>query len=78
MTVAIARQVALEVLMRVEADDAYANLLLNQLSTSKRLDSRNAALAQELAFGSLRRKNTLEAIINEVSSRPAADLDPGV
>jgi len=78
VTVAIARQVALEVLMRVEADDAYANLLLNQLSTSKRLDSRNAALAQELAFGSLRRKNTLEAIINEVSSRPVADLDPGV
>ena len=78
MTVAIARQVALEVLMRVDADDAYANLLLNQLSTSKRLDSRNAALAQELAFGSLRRKNTLEAIINEVSSRPVADLDPGV
>jgi 16S rRNA (cytosine967-C5)-methyltransferase len=64
--------------MRVEGDDAYANLLLNQLSTSKRLDSRNAALAQELAFGSLRRKNTLEAIINEVSSRPVADLDPGV
>lgn len=78
MTVAIARQVALEVLLRVEADDAYANLLLNQLSTSKRLDSRNAALAQELAFGSLRRKNTLEAIINEVSSRPVAELDPGV
>ena len=78
MTIAIARQVALEVLLRVEADDAYANLLLNQLSTSKRLDSRNAALAQELAFGSLRRKNTLEAIINEVSSRPVEDLDPGV
>ena len=78
MTVAIARQVALEVLLRVEADDAYANLLLNQLSTSKRLDSRNAALAQELAFGSLRRKNTLEAIINEVSSRPVAELDAGV
>ncbi len=78
MTIAIARQVALEVLLRVEADDAYANLLLNQLSTSKRLDSRNAALAQELAFGSLRRRNTLEAIINEVSSRPVEDLDPGV
>ena len=78
MTIAIARQVALEVLLRVEADDAYANLLLNQLSTSKRLESRNAALAQELAFGSLRRKNTLEAIINEVSSRPVEDLDPGV
>ena len=78
MTIAIARQVALEVLLRVEADDAYANLLLSQLSTSKRLDSRNAALAQELAFGSLRRKNTLEAIINEVSSRPVEDLDPGV
>ncbi len=78
MTIAIARQVALEVLLRVEADDAYANLLLNQLSTIKRLDYRNAALAQELAFGSLRRKNTLEAIINEVSSRPVEDLDPGV
>lgn len=78
MAIAIARQVALEVLLRVEADDAYANLLLNQLSTSKGLDSRNAALAQELAFGSLRRKNTLEAIINEVSSRPVEDLDPGI
>ena len=78
MAIAIARQVALEVLLRVEADDAYANLLLNQLSTSKGLDSRNAALAQELAFGSLRRKNTLEAIINVVSSRPVEDLDPGI
>ena len=78
MSIAIARHVALEVLLRVETDDAYANLLLNQLSTSKRLDSRNAALAQELAFGSLRRKNTLEAIISEVSSRPVGDLDPGV
>ena len=78
MAIAIARHVALEVLMRVEADDAYANLLLNQLSTSKRLDPRNAALAQELAFGSLRRKNTLDAIINEVSSRPVDELDSGV
>ena len=78
MTIAIARQVALEVLLRVEADDAYANLLLNQLSTNRRLDSRNAGLAQELAFGSLRRKNTLDAIINEFSSRPVDELDPGV
>lgn len=78
MTIAIAREVALEVLLRVEADDAYANLLLNQLSTNRRLDSRNAGLAQELAFGSLRRKNTLDAIINEVSSRPVDELDPGV
>lgn len=78
MPIAIARVVALEVLVRVETDDAYANLLLSQIVSKKRLDARDAALAQELAFGTLRRQYTLDAIINKVSSRPVSELDAGV
>jgi 16S rRNA (cytosine967-C5)-methyltransferase len=75
MAVAVARRVALEVLQRIESADSYANLLLPQLVKRNRLDSRDAALAQELAFGAIRRKSTLEAIVLSASGRNPGDID---
>jgi hypothetical protein len=65
VTVAIARQVALEVLMRVEADDAYANLLLNQLSTSKRLDSRKIKKIRSVALPAASKKKIFLLLIKK-------------
>jgi 16S rRNA (cytosine967-C5)-methyltransferase len=75
MAVAVARRVALEVLQRIEGADSYANLLLPQLVKRNRLDTRDAALAQELAFGSIRRKSTLEAIVLHAAGRNPGEID---
>jgi 16S rRNA (cytosine967-C5)-methyltransferase len=75
MSVAIARRVALEVLQRIETADSYANLLLPQLVKRYRLDTRDAALAQELSFGTIRRKNTLEGLVLHAAGRNPGDID---
>ena len=49
-----ARQTAYDVLAAVRERDAYANLVLPGLLRDRRLDTRDAALATELAYGTLR------------------------
>lgn len=69
------RTVALELLFAVEFDDAYANLLLPKLLTASRLDERDAALAQELSFGSLRWQLFYDRVIEECAKRYADEID---
>ena len=47
----------------VSDDDAYANLLLPKLIAEARLDTQDAGLATELAYGTLRRRGTYDAVI---------------
>ena len=75
MSVAIARKVALEVLQRIEEADSYANLLLPRLLEKYRVDARDSALAQELAFGSIRWKSTLEAVVLSAAGRAPGGID---
>ena len=76
--VAISRVIALELLDRVFVEDAYANLLMPKLLASRKVDSRDAGLAQEIAYGTIRHKNTLDAIICSAGARRLQDFDPGV
>ena len=76
--VAISRTIALELLDRVFAQDAYANILLPQLLKDKKVDSRDAGLAQEIAYGTIRYKGTLDSIISLATKRKIADFDPAV
>lgn len=73
-----ARWVAYDVLRAVSDSDAYANLLLPKLIVEAGLDAKDAALATELAYGTLRRRGTYDAIIAEAAGRPVADIDPAV
>jgi len=73
-----ARWVAYDVLRAVSDDDAYANLLLPKLIVEAQLGAQDAALATELAYGTLRRRGTYDAIIAEAAGRPVADIDPAV
>ena len=75
MSVAIARKVALEVLQRIEDADSYANLLLPRLLDKYKVDTRDSALAQELAFGTIRWKSTLEAIVLSAAGRKPGEID---
>ncbi|MET9728350.1 RsmB/NOP family class I SAM-dependent RNA methyltransferase [Streptomyces zaomyceticus] len=76
------RMLAFEALRAVDERDAYANLVLPPLLKKAReggsFDSRDAALATELVYGTLRRQGTYDAIIAACIDRPLRDVDPPV
>jgi 16S rRNA (cytosine967-C5)-methyltransferase len=71
-----ARQAAYQVVLRVFEDDAYADRVLR--SAAEGLDSRDRALAQRLAFGTVQRVRTLDHAITTLGKRPVRKLDPPV
>jgi 16S rRNA (cytosine967-C5)-methyltransferase len=64
------------VLRAVAERDAYANLLLPALLRERGLSGRDAALATELAYGTLRGQGSYDAIIAVCSDRELDRLDP--
>src|SRR5712691_359982 len=71
-----AREAAYEVVLRVFEDDAYADRVLR--SAAARLDARDRALAQRLAYGTVQRVRTLDHAIEQLGRRPVRKLDPPV
>ena len=65
-------------LWAVDQRDAYANLLLPSLLRERGIEGRDAALATELTYGTLRGLQTYDAILDLCSDRSAADIDPPV
>jgi 16S rRNA (cytosine967-C5)-methyltransferase len=70
------RRVAFDAIRAVTADDAYANIVLPGLIDAGGLEGRDARLATELTYGTLRALGTLDAVIAAASGRDTADLDP--
>ncbi|NGO72327.1 transcription antitermination factor NusB [Streptomyces boncukensis] len=77
-----ARTVAFEALRAVDERDAYANLVLPPLLRKARgeqgFQGRDAALATELVYGTLRWQGTYDAVIAECVDRPLRAVDPPV
>jgi 16S rRNA (cytosine967-C5)-methyltransferase len=73
-----AREAALAVLRAVADRDAYANLLLPAVLAERGLHGRDAALATELAYGTLRGRGTYDAVLAACSTRPLDAIDPPV
>jgi 16S rRNA (cytosine967-C5)-methyltransferase len=73
-----ARRAAYDTLRAVSEHEAYANLVLPKILGERRLDSRDAALATELAYGALRGRGTYDAILAACVDRPLDRLDPEV
>jgi 16S rRNA (cytosine967-C5)-methyltransferase len=73
-----ARRAACDVLCAVAERDAYANLLLPATLTERGLAGRDAALATELTYGTLRGRGTYDAILSICCDRDLASLDPAV
>ena len=73
-----AREVAFDVLRAVTADDAYANLVLPVMLRRRALDPRDAALATELTYGTLRGRGRYDAVLAACTDRPLADVDAPV
>jgi len=72
------RRAAYDVLAAVENREAYANLLLPRLLADRGITGRDAALATELTYGTLRGQGTYDAVLAACSDRPLAKLDPPV
>ncbi|MBB5935572.1 RsmB/NOP family class I SAM-dependent RNA methyltransferase [Streptomyces zagrosensis] len=76
------RVLAFEALRAVDERDAYANLvlppLLRKARESDTFDARDAALATELVYGTLRWQGTYDAIIAACVDRPLREVDPPV
>ncbi|GAA4625384.1 transcription antitermination factor NusB [Actinoallomurus vinaceus] len=69
------RRTAFDVLQAVDDRDAYANLLLPSLLRERGLTGRDAALATELTYGTLRGRGTYDAVLDVCSDRPVAKID---
>jgi 16S rRNA (cytosine967-C5)-methyltransferase len=69
------RSVALDLLNKVTFEDSYANLVMPALLEEAKLNTRDSALAQELAFSTLRWQLTYDFILGQVSSRPVNEID---
>ncbi len=73
-----ARQAALELLTAVRERDAYANLALPAILRRYRLRDRDAGLATELGYGTLRAEGLLDAIIGACTDRPLNRVEPAL
>ena len=71
-----ARDVATRVLARVTDEGAFAAAALSAELGRARLDRRDAALATEIVYGSLRVLPALDAALNAHLKRPITDLEP--
>ncbi len=73
-----ARLAAWQTLQAVSQDDAYANLVLPRKLAEAKLSSRDAGLATELGYGTLRARGTIDEILRRCSTRPLEDIELGV
>ncbi|UYM05238.1 RsmB/NOP family class I SAM-dependent RNA methyltransferase [Solicola gregarius] len=73
-----ARRIAWEVMRAVDTRDAYVNLLLPGKITDAGLGGRDAAFATELTHGTIRRQGTYDAVLETVTTKGLAAVDPPV
>ena len=69
---------AYDVLRAVTQRDAYANLLLPRLLTERGVRGRDAALATELTYGTLRNQGSYDAILDTCVDRSLSSVDADV
>lgn len=60
-----AREVALEILTRVEERKSYSNLELKYVLDNTALSAPDVGLVTELVYGTIQRRNTLEYVLNQ-------------
>jgi 16S rRNA (cytosine967-C5)-methyltransferase len=77
--VVTARTVALQVLARVAATDAYLNVVLDTVLDEQALaDPRDAGLVTELCYGTTRRLITVDTVLREFADRPLFKIEDRV
>lgn len=73
-----ARDIALKILLRVNEQDGYSNLVLNSELKESNLPVKEKAFAGALVYGVLERQITLDYVIASNASRKLSEIDPTV
>ncbi|MEH7388308.1 16S rRNA (cytosine(967)-C(5))-methyltransferase RsmB [Bacillus sp. JJ1521] len=60
MTKSNVRNVALEILLQIEKNQAYSNLLLNQMIKKHEVKGKDVGLLTEIVYGTIQRRDTLD------------------
>jgi 16S rRNA (cytosine967-C5)-methyltransferase len=74
----VSRAIAHAVLARVFDEGAFADRTFRAEADRAALESRDRAFAQQLVYGTVQRRATLDHLIGALSSRPVESLDPRV
>jgi 16S rRNA (cytosine967-C5)-methyltransferase len=72
------RQLALEILCRVETTGAFADHLISHLASTRGLSDQARGFLRELTYGVLRWRNRLDWLLGQCSTRPLDTLTPRV
>lgn len=70
----VARQLAVEVLVKVETEKVFAKPALNAAFEKKQMSERDRAFATALVQGVLRHRDELDNIVKKLSSQPMAKM----
>jgi 16S rRNA (cytosine967-C5)-methyltransferase len=73
-----ARSLALQVLLHCQSHHSFVQETLNDFLGKVHLSPADRRLATQLAYGIMRRRGTLDALLRPLSTRPLARIDPGV
>lgn len=69
-----ARQIAFEILLKIEKDKAYSNLAIDSAVKAYRRDSTDCAFISRIVYGVIERKITLDYIISKHLNQPLKKL----
>jgi len=70
------RKIAVSVLLKIENDGAYSNLILSQTLKNTDLDNKDKSLVSALVYGVLDRKITLDYILGKFMKTPVKKTAP--
>ena len=69
-----ARQLAFEILLKIEKDKAYSNLTVDSVLSSSTLDTRDKAFVSNLVYGVTERRITLDYQLSQYLTQPLKKL----
>lgn len=78
MTTANPRRAAFDILLRIEKERSYADILIDRELSGDALQGPDRGLLTELVYGVLRRRGTLDQIINQFSKQHVEKLERAV
>jgi 16S rRNA (cytosine967-C5)-methyltransferase len=73
-----ARRAAYRAVRRVFGEGAWADHALRAEAARANLDPRDRAFAQQLAYGTVQRRASLDYVLSVIASRPVEGIDPGL
>lgn len=72
------REAALDALTRIEKNQSYSNLLLNEIIKSKQVPPADISLFTQIVYGTIQQKKRLDFVLASFSIKPLEKLEPWV